>query len=182
MDEMEDLDDLGGSDEVEEVGETLGESPDFEEVQEPEWPFTALGIGAGALGGMAVARSLQLLARVGVGAAIACGTYLVLQEFLVPMTTTVLADEIRVRYGRRTRFRIPLKNVVRAFVRTYDPLREYGGWGIRYGVGGRAFNMRGSEGVQLVLRSGQRVLIGSQRARELADAVQDLTGCSSQPD
>ena len=53
----------------------------------------------------------------------------------------------------------------------YRPVREYGGWGIRYGAKGKAYNVSGKEGVQLVLGSGQRLLIGSQRAQELADAI-----------
>jgi hypothetical protein len=34
-----------------------------------------------------------------------------------------------------------------------------------------AYNVRGDRGVQLVLRDGRRVLIGSQRADELAKAI-----------
>jgi hypothetical protein len=56
--------------------------------------------------------------------------------------------------------------------RKYDPIREYGGWGIRWGKGGRAYNMSGSRGVQLVLSDGRRLLIGSQRAEELAAFIQ----------
>jgi hypothetical protein len=103
-------------------------------------------------------------------------------EFAVPMRTTLLPDELQIRFGRRTRFRIPLKNVVRAYPRTYHPIREYGGWGIRYAPDrSRAFNMRGDSGVQLVLRSGQRVLIGSQNPDELAAAVCKAAGCEGAP-
>lgn len=56
----------------------------------------------------------------------------------------------------------------------YRPVREYGGWGIRYGAKGKAYNVSGKEGVQLVLGSGKRLLIGSQRAQELADAIDSI--------
>jgi len=51
-------------------------------------------------------------------------------------------------------------------VRTYNALREYGGWGIRYGSQGKAYNVGGNRGVQLVLTDGKRILIGSQRPEE----------------
>ncbi len=55
--------------------------------------------------------------------------------------------------------------------RTYRPLREYGGWGVRYGRSGKAYNVHGNRGVQLVFRDGSKLLIGSQRADELAEAI-----------
>jgi hypothetical protein len=55
--------------------------------------------------------------------------------------------------------------------RTYQPIREYGGWGIRAGRGGMAYNVTGDRGVQLELVNGKRLLIGSQRAGELAAAI-----------
>lgn len=55
--------------------------------------------------------------------------------------------------------------------RTYRPILEYGGWGIRYGLHGRAYNVSGNRGVQLTLADGKRILIGSQRPDELAAAL-----------
>jgi hypothetical protein len=52
--------------------------------------------------------------------------------------------------------------------REYNPLRDYGGWGIRYGRHGKALNVSGNRGVQLELKNGEKLLIGSQRADELA--------------
>ena len=55
--------------------------------------------------------------------------------------------------------------------RTYKPLSEYGGWGIKYGRSGWAYNIIGDRGVQLVLDNNKRILIGSQRADELKQAI-----------
>jgi len=57
-------------------------------------------------------------------------------------------------------------------VRTYKPIREYGGWGIRKGGQGMAYNMSGNQGVQLELYSGKRILIGSQKPEELFHAIE----------
>jgi hypothetical protein len=56
--------------------------------------------------------------------------------------------------------------------REYKPISEYGGWGIKWGKGGKAYNMQGNKGVQLVLENGKKILIGSQRADELAEAIE----------
>lgn len=56
-------------------------------------------------------------------------------------------------------------------VRTYKPLRECGGWGIRHIRGGWAYTVAGNEGVELELKDGRRVLIGSKRSEELAGAI-----------
>jgi hypothetical protein len=55
--------------------------------------------------------------------------------------------------------------------RTYRPLYEYGGWGIKWGRSGKAYNISGDRGAQLAMKTGKRVLIGSQRADELAAAI-----------
>jgi hypothetical protein len=44
-------------------------------------------------------------------------------------------------------------------VREYSPLFEYGGWGIRRGKSGRAYNVKGNIGLQLVLKNGKKILL-----------------------
>ena len=70
--------------------------------------------------------------------------------------------------GRR---RFAFDDIASCEARTYRPLLEYGGWGIRWGPSGRAYNVKGNRGVQLVLSSGKRLLVGSQKAEELATAI-----------
>lgn len=67
-----------------------------------------------------------------------------------------------------------LDEIASAEARTYSPVREYGGWGIKgWSKDNMAYNVRGDRGLQLVLTSGRRILIGSQRADELAEAVHE---------
>ena len=56
-------------------------------------------------------------------------------------------------------------------VRTYSALREYGGWGIRWGLNGKAYNVGGNRGVQLELSNGELILIGSRKPDEFAEAL-----------
>ena len=55
--------------------------------------------------------------------------------------------------------------------RKYSPLKEFGGWGIRFGFEGKAYNVSGEEGLELVLKNKRKVLFGSQKAKELEKAM-----------
>ncbi|MBI2193307.1 MAG: hypothetical protein HYU36_15130 [Planctomycetes bacterium] len=67
-------------------------------------------------------------------------------------------------------------------VREYRPIREYGGWGLRYGGKGCgwAYTVSGCRGVQFELANGRRVLLGSQRADEFGKAMEGTAGVTSQ--
>jgi len=67
--------------------------------------------------------------------------------------------------------RIPLRDITDARARQYSAIGEYGGWGIRLGMRGWAYNVSGDHGVQLTLASGKRILVGSQRSEELEAAI-----------
>ena len=77
---------------------------------------------------------------------------------------------IAFRYLWPTR-RIRFAEIVGLEVRRYNPLLEYGGWGVRLGPRGWGYMTTGNEGVQLRLRKGIPVLIGSARPRELEAAI-----------
>ena len=56
----------------------------------------------------------------------------------------------------------------------YRPIWEYGGWGMRWRPGGRAYNVRGRRGVKMEFENGKHLLIGSQRAEELEGAIRKM--------
>ena len=55
--------------------------------------------------------------------------------------------------------------------RTYSPMKEFGGWGIRYGFESKAYNVSGEQGVQIVLKNERKVLFGSQNHKQLEKAM-----------
>lgn len=62
----------------------------------------------------------------------------------------------------------------KCYVRKYKPMREYGGWGWRYGCrGGRAFNMSGNMGLQVETKDGKKILIGTRRPDELQKVIME---------
>jgi hypothetical protein len=58
--------------------------------------------------------------------------------------------------------------------REYRPIYEYGGWGIRYGRKGMAYNVYGNKGIQLTMKNKKNVLIGSQKTYEFYKAIRKL--------
>jgi len=73
---------------------------------------------------------------------------------------------------------IRYEDIAEAEARQYNPLTEYGGWGMRWGISGQCWNVSGRYGVQLVLRNGRRVLIGSRESEELARRIRAHIGQS----
>jgi len=100
------------------------------------------------------------------------GVGLPLLFFVMKLVVTVSRRSIYIRFIPFLRKEIPLSDVKACKVRTYRPIMEFGGWGIRWASGNRwAYTMSGSAGVQLELLSGKRILIGSRRPDELLTAV-----------
>jgi hypothetical protein len=94
------------------------------------------------------------------------------------LTVEVRSDGLYYRFFPfHIRFRrIAPESLVNYEVRTYKPIRDYGGWGIRYGRGGKAYNVSGNRGVMLELSGGERLLIGSQKPEDLANAISLASG------
>ncbi|MEO6949170.1 MAG: DUF6141 family protein [Ginsengibacter sp.] len=60
------------------------------------------------------------------------------------------------------------------YVRQYSPLGEFGGWGYRFGAGGKAFNISGNKGLQLKFKNNKRLLIGTQKPLEIESTLTSL--------
>lgn len=57
------------------------------------------------------------------------------------------------------------KDIISAEICQYNPIRQFGGWGIRSSrKHGKAYSVYGTTGIQLHLRNGQKVLVGTNKA------------------
>ena len=56
-------------------------------------------------------------------------------------------------------------------VREYSPLFEYGGWGIRIGPNGKAFNIKGNKGIEIKTAKGKTRMIGTQKMEEAQKTI-----------
>ena len=92
------------------------------------------------------------------------------------LVTEVRNDGLYVRFFpfHFSCLRFPISSIRSYEARTYSPLGEYGGWGIRYGWNGKAYNVSGNQGIQFELHNGKRFLVGSQRPLEFLAALQSL--------
>lgn len=115
-------------------------------------------------------------ALAGINAFTVCGGLLVLN--VLYMSTEVTRTELVVTMGRYFplyRRRVALADITEVRAVTYRPIRDAGGWGIRWGrfEGKRCafLNARGDQGVLLELRNGKRLIVGSQNAGALEGAV-----------
>lgn len=69
----------------------------------------------------------------------------------------------------------PWVDIDRAYIKKYNALLEYGGWGVRVGFGkGPAYNVSGNMGLQLVFNNKEKLLIGTRRPEELSRVLQKL--------
>lgn len=90
----------------------------------------------------------------------------------VRLIVRVKGDALDVRYVPFRHRVIPLSTITSATPRTYRPIREYFGWGIRWvPLRGWVYSVSGDQGVQLVLGGRRKLLIGSRRPEELAAAI-----------
>ena len=126
-------------------------------------------------------RQIWIVLIVGFLAALAWYSFVVLIILAIfgiafPVWFWLLKLEIQVT-GTALRFRmyllhpswkeVPFADIASVIAVIYRPLREYGGWGIRFGRKGMAYNISGDRGVQVTLKNGKSFLLGSLRAGEL---------------
>jgi len=145
----------------------------YVEGQDPLWARLALAViilGYPVLGAFSVARapvaSLVLWLMAPLFSVLYGGLQLVLTR-----------KEIRVKlgiYGIVLR-RIKLAEIASVAVREFNPLRDFGGWGIRIGWDRTwAYFFRGAAGVQLKLANGKKILLGSDNPERLAAIIKTL--------
>ena len=94
------------------------------------------------------------------------------------LKTEITETEIRVKYPpfmRRWRI-FKIDEIERYEVRRYKPIKEYGGYGVRKNMfrKNKAFNIKGNIGLQLYLKNGESVLIGTQQKQAIDYAMRKM--------
>lgn len=99
--------------------------------------------------------------------------------FKLKLEVWIDADGIHYRF-----FPLIIKNkliskeeIQRFEIRKYNPILDYGGWGVRRGFGRkwqRAYNVSGNMGLQLYLTDGKKVLFGTQRSQAILYAMEEM--------
>lgn len=89
--------------------------------------------------------------------------------FIATLTTNIDSAGISIKFPplRFKNLVYSWKDMENCEIRTYKPIWEYGGWGIRFGKKGKAYTVRGNKGIQIELKNGKQVLIGTQQTEEI---------------
>lgn len=91
------------------------------------------------------------------------------------LVTEIVEDGIRFRFFPIIRKwkKIHKSEIAACKVRQYKPIVEYGGWGIKVGKrgSGRAYNVSGNIGLQMHLKNGKKILLGTQKKQALQYAI-----------
>jgi hypothetical protein len=108
-----------------------------------------------------------------------CGVVLLINALLLVtrLDTIIKEDGLYVRFFPfRLRFNyFSWAGIDQVQLREYAPLAEYGGWGWRLSRGaGKAYTISGNKGIQLLLKDGSKLLIGTSRAEEVKQALDKL--------
>ncbi len=104
---------------------------------------------------------------------------LVLALFVLRLETVINENGVSFRFFPfQKQFRqYSWNEIEKSYIRIYRPIKEYGGWGIRtsfIGDNGKAFNMSGNIGLQLELKNGKRILIGTQKGNEISRLLSSI--------
>ncbi len=99
-----------------------------------------------------------------------------LMVFSSKLETKISAEGIHYRYFPFIRKwkTVPYLDLTSFEIRKYHAWKEYGGRGFRlrtFNRKGRAFSMRGNQGLQLIFKNGKKLLLGTQRAEEMTVAL-----------
>lgn len=98
----------------------------------------------------------------------------------IKLETTITATGIHIKFSPLVNYQFySWSDIAEASIRTYNPINEYGGWGVRFGPGGTAFNTSGNIGLQLIFKNKSRVLIGTQQPQLLAGVLLKMGRLSS---
>lgn len=99
--------------------------------------------------------------------------------FRLTLITEVKDDGVYYKFNFfREKFNIIRKeNILSHKIRTYSPIKEYGGWGMKKsfkkGVG-VAYNVSGNVGIQFELKNGEKILIGTAFPERFNKAINDI--------
>jgi len=110
--------------------------------------------------------------------AIIFGIGLPLFMFIMNLTTEIRSNGLYFRFFpfHLSFHRIAAEEIIIYEACTYSPIKDYGGWGIRYGRKGKAYNVSGNRGVRFELSNEKHLLIGSRRPEELVETLASILG------
>ena len=62
-------------------------------------------------------------------------------------------------------------SISKCYIRNYNAISEYNGWGMKFSKKVKSFTTKGNIGLQLELTNGKKILIGTQKKEEIQEAI-----------
>jgi hypothetical protein len=94
--------------------------------------------------------------------------------YIMNLKTTIYADRIEIKFFPFGIHKIyKFQDIEKMEVLKYNPIMDYGGWGIRLG----AYNVSGNKGLKIYYRKKtflNSILIGTQKPEELSTLIQSI--------
>jgi len=134
------------------------------------WPVADAAGGGGGEGGASATGSAAVLRLL-----LGLGIPLLFYTFVGQLRTRVRPEGVELSWGlagviRKT---IPFEEIQAVEAVTYSPLKEFGGWGLRFGGRGKqAWTTRGNRAAVLTLANGTRFYLGSDRPERVIQWIQ----------
>ncbi len=109
------------------------------------------------------------------------GSMALVYGFIFSLKLRTRIDEIGIQFRfipfhfkNRT---IGWEEIEKGYIRNYDAISDFGGWGMKGGrlwrkSKGVAYNVKGNIGLQLELKNGKKILIGTQKQEEMKRVLQ----------
>ncbi|MCL1969643.1 MAG: hypothetical protein FWF65_08880 [Bacteroidetes bacterium] len=97
---------------------------------------------------------------------------------IMRLETVITTDGVSVRFFpiHRSFRNYRWEDIATYSVKKYSPLKEFGGWGIRFRIARSAiaYSISGNHGLQLELKKGKRILIGTKKQYEMEQALKKV--------
>jgi hypothetical protein len=95
--------------------------------------------------------------------------------YKLELKVEVTPKELSVKYKPFSNRKIQITDIDKIEARQYKPFKEYGGWGIKGWKRSKiAYNVSGNQGVELTMKNGNTVMIGSHKSEELEKVLKSL--------
>lgn len=104
---------------------------------------------------------------------------IVLFFVLIRLDTQITNTGIKIRFFP---FQLKYKTIEwfeieKIYIKTYSAIADYGGWGYRFislNNKGKAYNVSGNIGLQVIFKNGSKILIGTKKPDEIKSVLQGL--------
>jgi len=88
---------------------------------------------------------------------------------IIKLETYINEKGIKFRFPplKRKYKSIKWEEISNVFVKKYNPMLDYGGWGIKHG----SYSVKGNIGLHIILKSGKKIVIGTQNLIEMESVL-----------